>query len=135
MKMDNIAKLPIKATTDSAGYDLYSAEAKVIEPGNRSFISTKIKIQMPKQCFGQLLSRSSLAKQGVDVAAGLIDSDYTGEIKVLLVNNSNEMFPILPGDRIAQLVVMTKQNTTAYIAPFDSFSTIRGNHGFGSSGK
>lgn len=88
------ATLPSRATAEATGYDLYAAEECVIFPGERKLVSAGFKMQIVadsnKKYYAQLKSRSGLAvKNCVDVGAGVIDSDYRGEVKVLLINNSS----------------------------------------------
>ena len=86
------AKLPYRATPGSAGNDLYSAECCEIEPGSRKLISTGIALQIPKHTYGRIAPRSGLSfHHYLDICAGVIDSDYTGEIKVLLANNGTNL--------------------------------------------
>ena len=97
---------PTKGSTDSAGYDLYSAEETEILPWKQRIINTQIAIKVPKGTYGRIAPRSGLAaKHGIDVGAGVIDADYRGEIKILLINHSDVKFKIKKGDRIAQLVL------------------------------
>jgi dUTP pyrophosphatase len=100
------ATIPTRATDGSAGYDLYSAVDTTIQPNTRSCIPLDITFIPPIGTYGQILSRSGLAaKHYVDVKAGTIDNDYTGNVHVLLENNSDKPFTVRIGDRIAQLVI------------------------------
>ena len=95
-----------KGSIDSAGYDLYSAEEAEILPRKWKVVDTQIAIKVPKGTYGCIASRSGLvAKHGIDVRAGVIDANYWGEVKVLLVNHSNVMFSVKKRDRMAQLVL------------------------------
>jgi dUTP pyrophosphatase len=131
------AKLPTKATTGSAGFDLYADVQTSLEPGEWGVIATGVAVSLPQDMEVQVRSRSGLAaKFGVIVlnAPGTIDSDYTGEIKVILMNHGNERFFINRGDRIAQLVfskVYPIELAEIGVLP----ETERGNGGFGSTGK
>jgi dUTP pyrophosphatase len=129
------AKLPAKATIGSAGYDLASAVDAVIPPGSRELISLGICIQVPRGTYGRIAPRSGLAvRNGIQVGAGVIDSDYTGEVKVLLFNHGTEPFAVTSGDRIAQLLI-EKIVDDAEIKLVDEFvATDRGSGGFGSTG-
>ena len=74
-------------------------------PGDRLLVSTGISIELPELTFGKICSRSSLALKGIDIGAGVIDSDYRGIIKILLINNGNEEFNFSAGERLAQLII------------------------------
>ena len=105
---DTDAKPPTRGTPGSAGFDLYSAKNYMIRPHCRQVCSTGIEIIMPKGFYGRLADLSSLALlKGLMIAGGVIDSDYDGEILVLLVNTSNEDVTISKGDRIAQIIIET----------------------------
>lgn len=99
---------PTKATQGAAGYDLYSATADILHQGDRILVNTNTFIELPLGYEAQVRPRSGLAwKHGVTVlnAPGTIDSDYRGEIKVMLINHGSEAFSITEGMRIAQLVI------------------------------
>ena len=80
-------------------------ESGQLKRNERRFISTGLKIALPRETYGHILSRSSLAAKGIDVGAGLIDSDYRGVVKVLLINNSKKLYKYKVGDRVAQIVI------------------------------
>ena len=132
-------RLPEYATEKSAGMDLKANidEPIVLGPLERQMIPTGIHIQLPDGYEAQVRPRSGLAaKYGVTVCntPGTIDADYTGEIKVILINLSNEKFVINPGDRIAQMVVAKYERVEwNEVATLDE--TERGEGGFGSTGK
>jgi len=136
-KLSASAKLPSYQTKEAAGFDLHSAENAVINPGERKLIGTALAFEIEYGYEVQIRPRSGLAyKHGITVlnSPGTIDSDYRGEIKVLLINHSNEPFEIKTGDRIAQAVVAPV--VQAEIEEVDSLSdTQRGEGGFGSTGK
>ena len=143
---------PFQANISDAGYDLFSTEYITIEPFQRRLISTGIKIEIPEGFYGRIAPRSGLAcKKGIDVMAGVIDSGYRGEIKVLLINlnfegynlkpnafeamfGSANKIDIKPGDRIAQLII-----EKCYKVDWKEMNTLenskRGQGGFGSSGQ
>ena len=131
------AKEPQKATEESAGYDLYAAEAKTILPGKNDLVSLDLHWAIPKGFCGRIFPRSSLIKEyNVTVEAGLIDADYRGLVYVLLFNHSEKVFTVRTGDRIAQAVFFEK-----YFVRFQKVSkqdelgaTKRGSGGFGSTG-
>jgi len=128
--------LPSYESTGAAGLDLRAAEACEIPPGGRALVPTGLSIALPQDFEGQVRPRSGLAaKHGVTVlnAPGTIDSDYRGEVKVILVNFGGSPFRIARGDRIAQLIVAPV--TRVEIAEVESLDeTARGEGGFGSSG-
>ena len=131
--------LPAYATALSAGMDLRAdlAEALTLSPLERAMVPTGLHIELPAGFEAQVRPRSGLAaKHGISIvnAPGTIDADYRGEIKVLLVNLSNEPFTIAPGERIAQMVVA--RHETVEWEPVESLEeSERGSGGFGSTGK
>jgi len=130
--------LPHYATAQSAGVDLYAFtdEEITLEPLERSLISTGIFIELPIGFEAQIRPRSGLAfKNGVTVlnSPGTIDADYRGELKVLLVNISNQKFVIKSGERIAQMVI-SKHETVTWKLKEILTETERAAGGFGSTG-
>ena len=133
-KLSENARLPFKATGNSAGYDLYSAHDNVIPAKGQGLINTDISIEFPAGCYGRIAPRSSLALLfGIDVGAGVIDGDYRGHIKVILLNFSDNDFEIKKGDRIAQLI-LEKYLSVPVLEVEEIDDTIRGVGGFGSTG-
>lgn len=130
------AKCPLRATAGAAGYDLYADQGVVIEPGQRTLVSTGIAIQLPEGTEGQVRSRSGLAaKFGVVVlnSPGTIDEDYRSIVGVLLINHGAAPYEVKQGDRIAQLVIAKYENPfTLEVESLDN--THRGSGGFGSTG-
>ena len=131
-------RLPEYATPLSAGMDLKAntSEPIVLKPLERQLIPTGISIQLPEGCEAQVRPRSGLAaKYGITVAnaPGTVDADYTGEIKVILINLSNENFLINPGDRIAQMVI-ARYERVEWDEVAELNPTERGDGGFGSTG-
>jgi dUTP pyrophosphatase len=139
-KLDHAKELPLPtyATADSAGMDLRSAsmEPVVISPGQRALVPTGLVMEIPRGFEGQVRPRSGLAlKHGISLAntPGTIDSDYRGELKVIMINLGEEHFMINYGDRIAQLVIAPV--IQAQITEVDELSdSDRGSGGFGSTG-
>lgn len=126
------SKAPIRMSKGAAGYDLYSNEDKIIKAKNRDLISTGISIEIPDNVYGQIAPRSSLSVKEIDVGAGIIDSDYRGEVKVLLINNSLKDFVVKKGDRISQLIL--KMIYTPQIKIVNELSNSeRNDGGFGST--
>ena len=151
-KLHPDGKEPFRANESDAGYDLFSTEYVMLEPFQRKLISTGINIEIPEGFYGRVAPRSGLAcKKGIDVMAGVIDSGYRGEIKVLLINLNFEGYNIKPsafesifgsanrvnikpGDRIAQLII-----EKCYKVDWTKMKILenseRGQSGFGSSGE
>lgn len=132
-------QVPFYATKGSAGMDLKACldESIVLKPLERALVPTGIAISLPSPQYGAFIfARSGLAsKKGITLAncVGVVDSDYTGEIKVSLVNLSNEEYTINDGERIAQLVII--EVCKAEFSVVDKLDeTDRGSGGFGSTG-
>lgn len=129
---------PKYATEGSAGADLCAAiqEDIILSPFERKLIPTGVGLEIPKNFEGQIRPRSGLAiKHGISVlnSPGTIDSDYRGEIKVILINLGSEPFKIVPGMKIAQLVIAPI--TQVSFSPVETFDeTERNDQGFGSTG-
>lgn len=133
------AKLPTYGSVEAAGADLYACvDAPVnIGPGETVFIPTGIALEVPKGCAGLVYARSGMAcKRGLAPAnkVGVIDSDYRGEINVVLYNHGNAAQTVENGERIAQLII-TPVLTPAYEAAEELTDTVRNAGGFGSTGK
>ena len=129
------AILPTRAHDKDAGWDLHALEDSVLHPGETARIRTGIAVAIPAGQVGDVRSRSGMAAKNITVAnsPGTIDPGYTGELIVLLCNQTARKFEISPGDRIAQLVIV--HTNTSPMVEVDSFDrTERGSHGFGSTG-
>lgn len=128
--------LPHYATSGAAGMDVVSAENVTLAPGARHAVATGIALAIPPGYEIQVRPRSGLAlKHGITVpnTPGTIDSDYRGELKVILINHGSEPFVIARGDRVAQLVLApVTQARWVEVAELDA--TDRGAGGFGSTG-
>ena len=132
-RLTDSARIPARVHADDAGLDLFADEFVVIKPQYRVLISTGVAIAIPFDHVGLIWSRSSMAVQGISTGAGVIDCGYHGEIKVLLINNSNDIFHVNRGMRIAQLLIQPVVIST--VITIDELSeTARGSNGFGSSG-
>ena len=146
-RLSENAKLPFLAKSESAGFDLYSAYDYEIKPRSHIVVYTDIVICLPPGTYGRIAPRSGLAvKYGIDVGAGVIDRDYTGNIGVVLFNHSDNLFKIQKGDRIAQLIIemidmlrTVREVNFLYTTPDelndDSDPNKRGTNGFGSTGQ
>ncbi len=133
--LNEYAKCPTRADSGSAGYDLYcSDELVMISPGQRKLLNTGISVSFDKKYYIRIAPRSGLSVKGIDVGAGVIDSSYRGEIKVLLINNSKEDFTFLRGDRIAQAILETCHPIDFKLVE-ELDNSDRGSGGFGSSGQ
>ena len=137
-KLHPNAVLPTYGSQEAAGADLYACleETVTIQPGETAWIPTGIALEVPKGCAGLVFARSSLgAKRGLAPAnkVGVIDSDYRGEVVVVLHNHGTEFQTVEPGERIAQLVI-TPVLTPAYAEVTELSSSDRGARGFGSTG-
>jgi dUTP pyrophosphatase len=132
------AELPSYQSAGAAGADLraHLADDLVIAPGARAVVPTGLRLEIPEGYEGQVRPRSGLAaKAGVTVlnAPGTIDSDYRGEVGVILVNLGAEAFRVRPGDRIAQLVIAPVVRA-GFVRAEEVGGTARGSGGFGSTG-
>ena len=134
VRVAGAGRLPRDASEAAAGADLHAAESLTLAPGERAAVATAVHLELPPGHVGLVWPRSGLAlKHGIDTLAGVIDSDYRGEVRVVLVNHGREPFRVEPGDRIAQLLVQRVER--AAFTPADALSdTARGTGGFGSSG-
>jgi len=126
--------LPIYKTHGAAGMDLFSNETKYIYAKEQARISTGIAMAIPDGYYGRIASRSGLAvKHGIHSVAGVIDSDYRGDIKVVLINFSNYDYVVHKGDRIAQIII--EKYFLAELCELKELDlTTRGGDGFGSTG-
>ncbi|NBS70854.1 dUTP diphosphatase [bacterium] len=137
VRLQPTAILPSRGSADAAGFDLYSIDHYVVFPGQRVVVSTGIGLQkLPSGTYGRIAPRSGLAvKHGLDVLAGVVDPDYRGEIKVVLLNTDlRNPFVIKPGYRIAQLVLEKYEVADVIEVAGDFSTTERGAGGFGSTG-
>lgn len=139
IKLHPQAKLPTYGSVEAAGADLYACldTPVTVNPGDTVWIPTGIALEVPKGCAGLIYARSGMAvKRNLAPAnkVGVIDSDYRGEIKVVLLNHGKVAQTIEPGERIAQFVI-TPVLTPAYELVEALTDTDRGLGGFGSTGK
>ena len=138
-KLNPNAILPTYGSVEAAGADLYAClESPVtIEPGETVWIPTGIALEVPKGCAGLVYARSSMGvKRGLAPAnkVGVIDSDYRGEIRVVLLNHGKQTQMVEHGERVAQFLI-TPVLTPAYMEVESLSDTDRGAGGFGSTGK
>jgi dUTP pyrophosphatase len=128
---------PVYSSTGAAGCDLKSTEDVFMEPGSYVAINTGLQLEIPEGFVGMVCPRSGMAvKHGITVlnAPGIVDSDYRGEVKVILINHGQERYKVSIGDKIAQIVFVQCAQATFY--PSSSLSeTERSTGGFGSTGR
>lgn len=133
------AQLPCYMTSHSAGMDLYADldDELVLSPGERSLVRTGIAIALPDGYEAQIRPRSGLAlKHGISLvnSPGTIDSDYRGEIGIILINHGDAPFVIQPGERVAQMVI-ARFARVVWQEENELESSIRGEGGFGHTGR
>lgn len=128
------ATLPTRAHPDDAGLDLYCTEDFTLQPESGRAIKTGIALALPQGYVGLVADRSSMAKKGIKSAGGVIDAGYRGEIHIVLWNIARESISIRKGERIAQLLIFPIA-TPAVEEVTELDETLRGQKGFGSTGK
>jgi len=139
-KLSEKAVIPTKGSSGAAGYDLYTTESYELKPGERKSFKTDVAIAIPEGFYGRVAPRSGLAvKHGIDVLAGVIDSDYRGEILVALINLSDTpiLLPIIKDGKetaVAQIIFESCATVVNGFSVVDDLTdTQRGTNGFGSS--
>ena len=140
IQLNEGARIPVYGSAQAAGADLCACLGNggslVLEPHKRAMVPTGVRIALPEGFEAQVRPRSGLAaKAGITVlnSPGTVDSDYRGEVKVILINHSDEPFVIHDGDRIAQMVIARYESASfEVVASLDD--TQRGEGGFGSTG-
>ena len=136
VKLSPLAKVPAHAISGSAGVDLVSVEKADIEPGQRCLVGTGLAVELPRDHALLVCPRSGVAlRHGVTVlnAPGVVDEDYRGEVKVMLVNHGYHTHAIRPGDRIAQALLVPVMRTD-WLETEKLSGTVRGAGGFGHTG-
>lgn len=135
VKVSGTGAPPEYATEGAAGADLRAAADAVLEPGARAAVPTGLRLEIPPGHVGLVWPRSGLAvRHGIDTLAGVIDSDYRGEVAVVLVNHGTETVRIAAGDRIAQFLVQ-KVERARFEASDALAASARDAGGFGSTGR
>jgi dUTP pyrophosphatase len=134
-KLDERAVLPSRSHHDDAGLDLCALEAVTLAPGERQVVGTGVALAIPSGCVGLIWDKSSIPfKYGVKSMGGVIDAQYRGEVKVILVNLSQETATFEAGQKIAQLLVQKVKLPEVEVV--DALpGSVRGEGGFGSTGK
>lgn len=130
----NGAFMPQRATEGSAGYDLRTKEDFIIQAGERKKIDIGICIELPKDTYGHILPKSGLSLKGIDIGGGIIDSDYRGEIGVIMINNGQGPIKFDKGMKIAQLLIIPVCYPDILVVEAVT-KTERGDGGFGSTGE
>jgi deoxyuridine 5''-triphosphate nucleotidohydrolase (dut) len=128
------AKAPVRGTAYAAGYDVYSTCSCAIEKDVVTEIRIGFAMAIPKGCYAKFEARSSLAREGVVVLGGVIDSDYRGEVIVLLSKITPGTYGIAKGNKIAQFIIL-KCETPEVVTVNELPQSERGEGGFGSTGK
>jgi len=135
-KLHKDAKVPTRGSEHSAGYDLYAyiKESIELQPNARVLLKTGVAMEIHPGYFGRIAPRSGLAvKHGINTLAGIIDSDYRGEVGIALINHGDTKFIIHNGDRVAQLIIL--QHFSPDVEVVDEIdASMRGGGGFGSTG-
>ena len=132
--LSNSAYPPIRGTPGAAGIDLRSPTAEIICAKANKLIDLKVQLSFPEGCYGRLASRSSLsAINNIHVGAGVVDADYQGSVKVLLMNFSDKDFKVKEGMPIVQLICERISQPEIQEIKEKPADTIRGEAGFGST--
>lgn len=132
--LSDVAKIPTQGTSFSAGHDLYAAESGTIARFGRKLIKTNISLAIPINYYGRIAPRSGLAfKNGIDVMAGVVDSDYRGDIGVILYNTDEKEFIVNVGDKIAQIIIEPCAHSN-FITTKELPASKRGDGGYGHTG-
>lgn len=135
VKVDDSAITPRRASMGSAGLDLSSCEDISILGQGKALVPTGIAMAIPHGHYGRIAPRSGFSyRNHTDIGAGVVDSDYRGEIKVLIFNLSSEITKIKKGDKIAQIII-EKHSPLVPKLVTSLDNTVRGENGFGSSGR
>jgi dUTP pyrophosphatase len=128
------AKMPFYGSEEAAGFDLHSVEDRTIKPKETALIGTGVHMELPKGYCVQFWDRSGIGVKGITKFAGVIDSDYRGELKVVLHNTTEESFEVNKGDRIIQGLIVP-----SFQAEFEKIDKLnesgRGEKGFHSTGR
>ena len=138
-KLNNLAKMPSRGSSDAAGYDLYAATDQILDiaPHSTIKVGTGLSFDLPEGTFAAIYARSGIAtKRGLRPAncTGVIDSDYRGPVIVALHNDTDEIQSIEPGERIAQMILLPYIEMN-FNEVNELSDTERGEGGFGGSGR
>ena len=134
VKQSWLANEPKMATFGSAGYDLFPAEDRVIEPLSPGPVCVHLEMEIPPRHYGRIFLRSSLARYHfIDVGGGVIDSDFRGKLIVILFNHSNKPYEVRENDGIAQ-IIFQRYETVKFVECSKLSQSDRGKGAFGSTG-
>ncbi len=133
-KISEQAKLPFKSRSGDAAFDLCSSDYYSIPAYGQALVSTGLKLIIPNNHVGLIWDKSGLANEGITTMGGVIDANYRGEVKVIIKNLSEDIFNIIPGQKIAQLIIQRVANCQIQETKIED-ETDRNDNGFGSSGK
>jgi len=133
-KLNADAKVPVVSTEHAAGFDIYSCEDYELQIGETHAVASGIAMEVPVGKVLFIWDRSGMGFKGIHRFAGVIDSDYRGELKIVLCNHSKAPYKIVKGDRIAQGVIQDYY-TPEFEEASELSDTTRGTGGFGSTGK
>ena len=134
VELSDFALYPERKHPTDAGADLKSSTDVELKPFTPTTISTGVKAELPESTMGFIGGRSSLAAKGITPLGGIIDADYRGEIKVTLINLSNETYHISELERIAQLIIIPIKVPEVVVVSEVETSTLRADKGYGSTG-
>lgn len=132
-RLSDSAIVPRKGTYGSAGYDLYASAECCVPARGKAVVKTDIAMAIPHGYYGRVAPRSSMALKHTDVGAGVIDSDYRGEIGIVLFNHSDSELCIKMYDRVAQILI-EKLCMDPLVEVVELDTTLRGVEGYGSTG-
>ena len=133
-KLHPDAKVPILGSENAAGFDLYSVEDVILYPGETRAVGTGIAMEIPSGKAYFIWDRSGMGFKGIHRFAGLIDSDYRGEFKIILCNHTLKPFEIKKGDRICQAVIQDYYQPDFEVVE-ELGESVRGEGRFGSTGR
>ena len=135
-KCSSKAKVPIRKTSGPVDYDLYSAEQKILQPFPQDLVKTGLKMAIPENHYGRIVSCSGLALKAITTAAGFIDSDFRGVVAVVFCNYNKISCEVNVGDHIGQMIFEKYENFTFAELKYSEelLKTEIGSKGFGSSG-
>lgn len=128
------ARLPQYAHDGDAGMDLFSIEELILKPGERKAIRTGLSIELPEGFVSLIWDKSGIASKGIKTMGGVIEYTYRGEYKIIIINLSSEDYEIKKGQKIAQLLIQPIE-TVEIEEAFELSESVRGEGGFGSTGK
>lgn len=133
-RLDEAVKLPERKTEGAAGYDIYARAPAKIKKGEIFTFQTGFAVGIPESFVGRILGRSSLERRGLHILAGVIDSDYRGELGLVFKNLTQSEIEWERGDRIAQLLIQ-KVESFPVVEVSELDETVRAEGGFGSTGR